>query len=519
MTDVNTDGARMVAACTSGDEATVRELLCETPLLARQLPVGPLAPLHYAVREGHASIVRLLLEHGADARVVVGPLCRIPLRTVEIAAARGFSEVVALIDKAIEGRQNLALSDGPLRHALRESDLATIRRELEHDPSAVNTTDEYGNTPLHRAAQAEDTADSAEFMKFLLDRGAAIDVPNHIGFTSIYVTLFRNHGYTYARPRWGLFELLLARGAPYDINLACAKGDIDSVRSLLAADPGAVHFRAPCKKRPLSCAAEFGRRDIVALLLAAGAEPNAQEADNYQTFPLVAAAKHNDLEMVQMLLEHGANPCAMTDGAEVALLEAIEHGNCDMANLIASYGGLLPIHCMDIVTLAAVLHRNPELALHAIYIPNPERPKEAAQALRLTLHHGVNPKDICLWTLFRASPNPELLRVFLEAGANPNVYDEDDAWTLLHFLTAFPDTKPAIEVLLEFKANINARDRFFGFTPLTWAVLHRSLDLVQFLLAHGAAVELPDDQPWTTPRFWAKHLEEPAILQALADQR
>jgi ankyrin repeat protein len=521
MTDANTDGARMVAACTSGDEATVRELLRETPPLARQVLVGPLAPLHYAVREGHAGIVQLLLEHGADAHAVVEHLCRIPLRTVDVAVARGFSEVVALIDKAIEARQRLALSEGPLRRALRESDLPTIQRELQRDPSVMNTTDEDGNTPLHRAAQAEDTADSAEFMKFLLDHGAALDVPNHLGFTPVYVTLFRNHGYTYARPRWGLFELLLARGAPYDINLACVKGDIDTVRSLLAADAGAVHFQAPCKKRPLSCAAEFGRRDIVALLLAAGADPNAQEADNYCTFPLVAAAKHNDLAMVQMLLEHGADPNACTDGAEVALSEAIER-NRDMANLIASYGGAEPIHCLawggDIVTLAAVLHQNPKLALSAIYIPNPERPKEAAQALRLALHHGVNPKDIGLWSLFRASGNAQLLRVFLEAGANPNVNDGyGGGCTLLHYLTAFPDTKPSIEVLLQFKANINGRDSFFGFTPLTWAVVQRRLDLVQFLLAHGAAIALPDDQPWTTPRFWAKHLEEPAIMQALAD--
>jgi hypothetical protein len=113
--------------------------------------------------------------------------------------------------------------------------------------------------------------------------------------------------------------------------------------------------------------------------------------------------------MVEMLLEHGANPNAMIDAGEVALLEAIEH-NRDMANLIASYGGVLPVHCMDIVTLAAVLRENPRLALSTIYIPNPQRPKEAAQALRLALHHGINPKDICLWTLFRASPNPDLLR-------------------------------------------------------------------------------------------------------------
>jgi ankyrin repeat protein len=520
MIDANTDGARMVAACSSGDEATVRALLCETPSLSRQVPGAPLAPLHYAVREGHTGIAQVLLEHGADAQVVVQHLCRIPLSTVDVAAARGFSEVVAVIDKAIAARHPLTLSEGLLRRALRDADLATIQRELQRDPSAVNSTDEHGNTPLHRAAQAEDTAEGAAFMNFLLDHGAALDVPNQLGFTPVYVTLFRNHVWTYARPRWGLFQLLLASGAPYDINLACAKGDIDTVRALVAADPGAVHFQAPCKKRPLSCAAEFGRRDIVALLLAAGADPNAPEAAVHITFPLVAAAKHNDLAMVQMLLEHGANPSAMIEAGEVALLEAIEHDNRDMANLIASYGGVLPIHCWgdNIVALAAVLHENPKLALPAIYIPNPERPKEAAQALRLALHHGVNPKDICLWTLFRASPNAELLRLFLEAGANPNVTDEEGGnYTLLHFLTAFPNMQPALEVLLEFKANINARDHFFGFTPLTWAVVQRRLDLVQFLRAHGAAIELPDDQGWTTPRFWAKHLEEPAIMQALAD--
>ena len=34
------------------------------------------------------------------------------MRTVDVAAARGFSEVVALIDKAIEAGQRLALSEG-----------------------------------------------------------------------------------------------------------------------------------------------------------------------------------------------------------------------------------------------------------------------------------------------------------------------------------------------------------------------------------------------------------------------
>ena len=146
MTDTNTDGARMVTACSSGDEAAVRELLRETPSLARQVSVGPLAPLHYAVREGHAGIAQVLLEHGADAHVVVQHLCRIPLSSVDVAAARGFSEVVALIDKAIGARQRLALSEGPLTaHCTRPTwppssatatRRSTGRRRLRSGPTA-----------------------------------------------------------------------------------------------------------------------------------------------------------------------------------------------------------------------------------------------------------------------------------------------------------------------------------------------------------------------------------------------
>ena len=521
MTDANTDGARMVAACTSGDEATVRELLRETPSLARQVPVGPLAPLHYAVREGHASIVRLLLEHGADARRGRGASLphstenRGHRRRPRVQRSRGAHR------QGDRGTTEPGALGRPLTAALRESDLATIQRELQRDPSAVNTTDEDGNTPLHRAAQAEDTADSAEFMKFLLDHGAALDVPNHLGFTPVYVTLFRNHGYTYARPRWGLFELLLARGAPYDINLACVKGDIDTVRCAFGGGrrggpfSGAVQEAAAVVRgrvrpaRHRRAAAGRGRRSQ---------RPGSRRLSHLSPRGRGQAQRSGDGADAARARRRSQRHDRRRRGGPVGGHRARQprHGEPDCL-LRRSAADSLPGLGGDIVTLAAVLHENPKLALSAIYIPNPQRPKEAAQALRLALHHGVNPKDICLWTLFRASGNPELLRVFLEAGADPNVIDEDGGCTLLHFLTAFPDTKPPIEVLLEFKANINARDSFFGFTPLTWAVVHRRLDMVQFLLAHGAAVELPDDQPWTTPRFWAKHLEEPAIMQALAE--
>ena len=99
--------------------------------------------------------------------------------------------------------------------------------------------------------------------------------------------------------------------------------------------------------------------------------------------------------MANMLLEHGADPNAATDSAEVALSCAIESDNTEMAKLIASYGGVQPVHCYaamgDIVTLAAVLNENPSLALDALLVPNPENPERSAQALKLALRHGVNP--------------------------------------------------------------------------------------------------------------------------------
>ena len=84
MSAANTDGIRMIVACTSGDDAAVSDLLHESPHVAREVPGGLRAPLHYAVREGHTGVVKLLLMHGADARAVVGEtLWGISLRTVD----------------------------------------------------------------------------------------------------------------------------------------------------------------------------------------------------------------------------------------------------------------------------------------------------------------------------------------------------------------------------------------------------------------------------------------------------
>jgi len=63
-----------------------------------------------------------------------------------------------------------------------------------------------------------------------------------------------------------------------------------------------------------------------------------------------------------------------------------------------------------------------------------------------------------------------LLRVFLDAGANPNVVATERR-TLLHSLAANSSAKESVRILLEFGADIDARDDIFHGTPLTWAVI------------------------------------------------
>ena len=57
-----------------------------------------------------------------------------------------------------------------------------------------------------------------------------------------------------------LARLLIGRGATYDLTVASALNDLAAVRSMLDAAPSRISEQRPDDRRPLSAAAEFGRR-------------------------------------------------------------------------------------------------------------------------------------------------------------------------------------------------------------------------------------------------------------------
>jgi ankyrin repeat protein len=93
-----------------------------------------------------------------------------------------------------------------------------------------------------------------------------------------------------------------------EIIRAAKSGDAERVSSLLANDKSLVKARDKDGSTPLHCAVWKGHQQLIALLLKAGADVNAQnENDHWGTTPLHAAAHANQAAIAQLLIDHGAD--------------------------------------------------------------------------------------------------------------------------------------------------------------------------------------------------------------------
>jgi ankyrin repeat protein len=96
-----------------------------------------------------------------------------------------------------------------------------------------------------------------------------------------------------------------------EIIKAAKAGDTAKVKLLLTIHPTLVSARDKDGSTPLHCAAWKGHDAVVALLLAAGAEVNARNAnEHWGTTPLHAAAHANQATIASMLIQHGADVSA-----------------------------------------------------------------------------------------------------------------------------------------------------------------------------------------------------------------
>ena len=395
-------------ACSAGNLQTVQALIAKDRTLARA-HYDYRKPLYFAVRDNRIDVARFLLEHDSnpiDLWVDDGP--------IEIARDRGYAAMERMLLDTLEAKFNASAKGEPVALALRQHDLKKMRTLLDAQPELLGKGDKRSNQPIHWATMTR----QLDAIDELLRRGADINARRMDGARPIHLT---NGDYFYRGwrdvPRlWrvtpaAVMAHLKAKGALIDLPTACHTGDIERVREWLRQDPTLANTLGDHEGyylgagSPLSNAAAVGRMDIVQLLLDHGADPNLPE---------------------EQFAPRGR-----------ALYAAVYHGHYEIAKLLL------------------------ELSFEAK--TEPERPKDDWS----TGDHN--------W--LRISP--------------------------LHAAARDGDVKKAKKLLAD-GADLTARDDHIRSTPLAWAAKFGQLRMVKFLLRRGAPKSLPDDPPWATPRAWAE---------------
>jgi uncharacterized protein len=126
-----------------------------------------------------------------------------------------------------------------------------------------------------------------------------------------------------------------------DVHEAAAVGDLGRLRTLLQDDPALVSSWSADGFTPLHYAAFFGRRDAAQLLVDHRADleaPARNEQFALHARPLHSAAAAQRVEVVALLLEAGADPNARQHGGYTSLLEAAQQGSAELAELLLRSG-------------------------------------------------------------------------------------------------------------------------------------------------------------------------------------
>jgi ankyrin repeat protein len=133
-------------------------------------------------------------------------------------------------------------------------------------------------------------------------------------------------------------DLLLSRGAALDIHDAAAVGILDRVKQLVDKDPSLAKSFSPDGFPVVALAAAFGHLNVAHYLGEHGADVNASATNGTGYNALTGAVTTGHTQIVQWLLERGANPNYRYGPGYTPLLAAAANGHLEIVKLLIAQG-------------------------------------------------------------------------------------------------------------------------------------------------------------------------------------
>ena len=189
-----------------------------------------------------------------------------------------------------------------LQEAVIRGDLDAVVGIVEQDPSLVNQDDDYEWRPIFHAGLRR----HYDVVKYLIDQGA--DLSAHDGYVVHFSGEVPNNKKVVSLlVEYGGLDAHTEPSSDLARQFMCAVflANVHRVKAMLRDHPELVHERYARDDTALHHAARNGDLEIVELLVEGGADVNAMTEPKH--FPLYCAAGHGHVETTRFLLESGAD--------------------------------------------------------------------------------------------------------------------------------------------------------------------------------------------------------------------